>query len=377
MDRLIKRIEEVQKKLETWRRHALRETPTRTIVIDPLLDALGWDVRDPDEVQLEYPTVDHKSVDYALKLNEKPALLVEAKALDDPLNDVKAITQVVGYAANDGIVWCVLTNGVRWKLYRSVEKCQAPDKLMFEVDLDPQTPSAPTPAKLAEQMWRFSREEMAKGTLDELGERAFTDSKVKKALDAIMLDPPRPFLNIVRAAMGDKGMKPYKIKDSIRRVWKDLNSVSRTSGDVYDEPGPVAGKRPPKPARPGRRGKASAKDYSEDHHISGKDREVIELYRELDRFCLSLSPGVVKEYRKHYVSYVINGKGFCRVHLLKRGGLLVYLWLKYKLLNNPPSFARDVSLEHWYGSDVEMRITTMVELKEALPWVKMSWQKRS
>jgi len=40
--------------------------------------------------------------------------LLEAKALDDTLDDVKAITQVVGYAANDGIVWCILTNGIKW-----------------------------------------------------------------------------------------------------------------------------------------------------------------------------------------------------------------------------------------------------------------------
>ncbi len=30
------------------------------------------------------------------------------------LDDVKSITQVVGYAANDGVEWCVLTNGVRY-----------------------------------------------------------------------------------------------------------------------------------------------------------------------------------------------------------------------------------------------------------------------
>ena len=114
MNKLIQTIEMVRQKLPVLRRHSLKETPTRTIVIDPLLESLGWDVRDPDEVQLEYPTVDGKSVDYALKLNRRPVLLVEAKALDDALDDVKAITQVVGYAANDGIVWCILTNGIKW-----------------------------------------------------------------------------------------------------------------------------------------------------------------------------------------------------------------------------------------------------------------------
>jgi predicted type IV restriction endonuclease len=100
-------------KLERFRKEGLKETPTRTIFIDPILEALCWDVRDPDEVQLEYPTFDGKSVDYALKINGKPVLLVEAKALNDALKDVKDVTQTTGYAANDGIVWCILTNGVR------------------------------------------------------------------------------------------------------------------------------------------------------------------------------------------------------------------------------------------------------------------------
>src|SRR3990172_9558212 len=102
----LKVIENLRAQIERHRRSGLKEYPTRTIFIDPLLEALGWDVRDPDEVELEYPTVDGKSVDYALKINRKPVLLLEAKQLDDSLDDVKAITQIVGYAANNGIEWC-------------------------------------------------------------------------------------------------------------------------------------------------------------------------------------------------------------------------------------------------------------------------------
>src|SRR3990172_992266 len=125
MKDLIKRIEELQTLLKRHRRAGMKELPTRTIFIDPLLETLGWGVRDPDEVELEYPTIDGKSVDYALKINRKPTVLLEAKPLDDPLDDVKAITQVVGYATNDGIEWCVLTNGVRYKVYSSSEKATA------------------------------------------------------------------------------------------------------------------------------------------------------------------------------------------------------------------------------------------------------------
>jgi hypothetical protein len=137
MKNVEKSIDTLRAQLERHRPSGLKEYPTRTIFIDPLLLALGWDVRDPDEVELEYPTVDGKSVDYAMKINRKVVFLLEAKQLGDALDDVKSITQVVGYAANDGIDWCVLTNGVRYKVYRASEKASAPEKLLFEVSIDP------------------------------------------------------------------------------------------------------------------------------------------------------------------------------------------------------------------------------------------------
>ena len=45
MDTIIKSIEELRIKLEKHRKEDLKEYPTRTIFVDPLLQALGWDVR--------------------------------------------------------------------------------------------------------------------------------------------------------------------------------------------------------------------------------------------------------------------------------------------------------------------------------------------
>ena len=96
MKAIEKCIESLRTQLERHHGKGLKEYPTRTIFIDPLLQALNWDVRDPDEVELEYPTVDGKSVDYAMKINRKVVLLLEAKQLEDPLDDIKSITQVIG-----------------------------------------------------------------------------------------------------------------------------------------------------------------------------------------------------------------------------------------------------------------------------------------
>jgi hypothetical protein len=230
---------------------------------------------------LEYPTVDGKSVDYCLKVNRKPVLLVEAKALDDPLLDVKAITQVVGYAANDGIVWCVLTNGLRWRVYRSMEQCAAPDKLMFEVTLDPRDNEGMTVQQIARQMWRFSLEEMAKGTLDALGEQTFTDGKVRKALHALMADPPRPLLNLIKNIIGDDNITPKRIRASLSRIAGETASM--------DAPSPTDDMPSSLPAEPSSRSRGARRAWetrratkgestsTEDQHLSGKPQEAVQL----------------------------------------------------------------------------------------------------
>ena len=363
METLIRRIQQLETKFERFRHKQLKETPTRTILIDPILEALGWDVRDPDEVELEYATVDGKSVDYALKINRKPVLLVEAKSLNDPLNDVKAITQVVGYAANAGIVWCILTNGSRWCVYRSVEKCEAPEKLMYEVSIDPRDRKGIPLQQVAEQLWRFSRDETARGTLNTIGEQVFTDSKIRKALAGLMSEPPRKLVNLVRDTIGDEALTPHQIKDSLARVW--ANFETEVSPVISTG---ISGRQESVEIEP-------PSDDDEQRHLSGKPKETVELYQSIDRLCMSIKPGnITREYKAKHIAYRYGKRVFCSVHLLQ-GGLRVWLKLKYARLENPPSFARDVSnIGHWGTGDVELGISTRNQIHDAAELIRRSFE---
>lgn len=359
-------IESLRAQIERHRRRGLKEYPTRTILIDPLLQALGWDVRDPDVVELEYPTIDGKSVDYALKINRKPVLLIEAKQLADPLEDVKAIMQAVGYAANDGIDWCVLTNGVRYKVYSTSERAAAPEKLLFEVSLDPHDSQGLSAQQVADQLSRLSRESMARGILDDLGEEVFTTAKVRKALDQLCLDPPGPFLRAIRKAIDDDSITPKQIKRALARVM----------GTSSTEPAIDTSKRARSPdPRPTRlRGKGRV--YDEGHHTAGKPKEIVELYRALDRLCQDFAPGeVVRRYLAKYVSWSIGKSTFCCSHLLQSG---MRVWLKLAAEDIPEwaTFARDVSeVGHWGVGDVELAIDSLRTLREAEPLIRSSFEK--
>jgi len=228
MDTLIPCIERLQAKLDRHRRDDLKEYPTRTIFIAVMLQALGWDVTDPDEVHEEYPTIDGKSVDYALKIDEKPVLFLEAKPLNDPLTDVKSITQVVGYAANAGVAWCVLTNGVMYKVYYSYAKAEAPEKLAFEVSVDPKENQGMPVQQIAERLSLLSRDSMGKGVLDELGKEAFAMGKIRKALDKIFTDPPSTFVRLVRSTIGDDTIKPAQVKKTLGKLWARAPELEAT-----------------------------------------------------------------------------------------------------------------------------------------------------
>lgn len=377
MNKLIQLIETTRAKIEALRKYGLKETPTRTIVIDPLLEALGWDIRDPDEVQLEYPTVDGKSVDYGLKLNKKCVLLVEAKAFDDPLTDVKAITQVVNYANSGGIVWCILTNGLTWKVYRSIENCPAPDKLMYAVSIDPRDSEGVSVQQIAQQMWRFSRDEIAKGALDTLGEQTFTDSKVRKALDTIMAAAPRSFLNVVRETMGDRTITPQQVKESLSRIWRGPAPDAATAADGSSGKEQSASNRSEgaKRAWRTRRLTKTESPCDEAHHITGKSKEAVELYRAVDRLCLSMRAGAVaRRCLRNSIAYVCDKRSFCSVRI-KQGGLLVWLRLKYSRLTNAPNFARDVSgVGHQGNGDLELGISSLAQLKDAEPLIRQSFE---
>lgn len=91
------------------------ETRTRVALIDPLLQALGWDTTDPSIVMTEYD-VNGRKADYALLgQNSLPTAIVEAKKLGEPLQS--HLEQMNENAERVGVKFAGITDGDRWALY--------------------------------------------------------------------------------------------------------------------------------------------------------------------------------------------------------------------------------------------------------------------
>ena len=90
------------------------EMQTRYVLIDPLLRELGWDTENPALVRPEFKVAG--KADYALLRDGKPIMMVEAKKLDEPLQD-KALDQAIRYCVKEGTRYCSVTDGRRWEIY--------------------------------------------------------------------------------------------------------------------------------------------------------------------------------------------------------------------------------------------------------------------
>jgi hypothetical protein len=129
--RIATQIKKYQRVLTNIQKKDISEADTITVVNDILADVCGYDKY--HEVTSQY-AIRGTYVDLAVKVGDDIRFLIEAKAIGIELKDIH-IKQAVDYAANEGIEWVVLTNGVLWRVYK-VHFGQPIDKILVcEVDL--------------------------------------------------------------------------------------------------------------------------------------------------------------------------------------------------------------------------------------------------
>jgi predicted type IV restriction endonuclease len=84
------------------------------------------------EVTSEH-TMRGTACDLAIKLDASVEILFEIKATGPELTD-SHVKQAVDYAANQGVDWAVLTNGVQWTIYKGIFSKPIEQDLVAEID---------------------------------------------------------------------------------------------------------------------------------------------------------------------------------------------------------------------------------------------------
>jgi len=115
-DRLAAGVKKFQPILASAKARDVNESDTVVIVTDVLADVFGYDKY--SEVTSEF-SIRGTYCDLALKLDGKCQALIEVKAIGTELRDAH-LKQCIDYAANQGVEWAILTNGIDWKIYHVI-----------------------------------------------------------------------------------------------------------------------------------------------------------------------------------------------------------------------------------------------------------------
>lgn len=113
-ERIVSNLKTYQQIAQSHKTRDVSEADTVTLVKDILAYCFGFDkyleLTSEQQIRGTY-------CDLAVKIEGKIKYLIEVKAAGVGLNDAH-LRQAVGYAANEGIEWVVLTNACEWRLYR-------------------------------------------------------------------------------------------------------------------------------------------------------------------------------------------------------------------------------------------------------------------
>lgn len=124
----------LRQRLEGYRSRLSGETQTKFSAINPLLELMGYEVSNPDQVRLEVPCdrQPHKGtkVDYICYSADKPVLLVEAKSATTMLTE-KETQQLSAYFHYSECSLALLTNGFDYWFYTDSVKDNVMDDNPF------------------------------------------------------------------------------------------------------------------------------------------------------------------------------------------------------------------------------------------------------
>jgi hypothetical protein len=201
----------VRDRIAKWRGQLVVEENTKTVLIEPILRALGWDVENLDEVRKEYR---YKSgadpVDYALLQGGTPCLFVEAKALGENLD--RWGNQVMGYTGVAGVGWAVLTDGNEYRIYNAAASGDDLDKKLFR-----RVAVASDVAAVGQTLSLLSKDQMQEKRIEMLWRTEKVDRQVKRAVEGLFTpDVPADFLHLVRKRVSDLAVAD--VMASLRRA---------------------------------------------------------------------------------------------------------------------------------------------------------------
>jgi predicted type IV restriction endonuclease len=163
-ERFSKNVLKFQRLLSTAKDRDINESDTVNIITDMLNEVFGYDKY--AEVTSEF-AIRGTYCDLAIKLDNKVQFLIEVKAVGLDLKN-NHLRQSIDYAANQGITWVILTNGISWQIHKLRFEKPINHDLVALIDFSQVNPRI---EKDQECLFLVSKEGVQKNARDEFYEK--------------------------------------------------------------------------------------------------------------------------------------------------------------------------------------------------------------
>jgi hypothetical protein len=159
-ERLVAGIKRYQPILASAKARDVGEADTVTIIKDMLAEVFGYDKY--SEVTSEF-AIRGTFCDLAIKSDGVLQTLIEVKAIGLELKEPH-VKQAVDYAANQGVDWVLLTNGMCWRVYHIVFAKPIEQELVVSIDFAALSPRSDADLEL---LYLWCKEGWQKSVLNE------------------------------------------------------------------------------------------------------------------------------------------------------------------------------------------------------------------
>ncbi len=214
----IEKLNDFSNRIERIKRNISTEEATKTSIILPFFQILGYDVFNPCEFVPEY-TADAgvkkgEKVDYAIIINGEPLILVEAKSANTELN-TKHISQLIRYFSVTKAKFGILTNGIKYQFYSDLEEQNKMDTVPFlEFDI------SHIKKETVEELKRFQKELFdVKSILNSASDLKYM-TMVKNVIAEQFENPSDQFVRAIINKSIYNGTKTQSVLDKFKEIIK-------------------------------------------------------------------------------------------------------------------------------------------------------------
>lgn len=223
------KVIQFSKRIETMKEQIQTEEATKTALIMPFFQMLGYDVFNPLEFVPEY-TADvgikkGEKIDYAIFLNGELSILLEAKTVNEDLE--KHGSQLFRYYATLPARFGILTNGIIYKFYTDLDAPNVMDDRPFlEFNL------LDIKDNLIPELKKFERNNFdCDNILNSATELKYTN-EMKKLLQEEMSNPSDEFIRFMLKDIYP-GIKTQNVIDKFRDTTK--KAMSQFVNDILND----------------------------------------------------------------------------------------------------------------------------------------------